>query len=200
VSWRHTSGFVGCRRPGFGAAPGVEKEEETLGRARVFSLSPHNPPPSLTHTHTHPPADAVLSTELGTGLTFTTVGPPHITGTARLEDGRPSVGMAVRGAWRAKVVSGEDQQQQQEKGASAEEAEVGGSYAIERIVDDGEFAGGIGPLSPVLTADDGREGGAGGGGSAAGHALAHLHARAPALAERVKAAVHAGLAAAASGA
>jgi hypothetical protein len=109
--------------------------------------------------------------------------------------------MAVRGAWRAVVVVAPGGG----GGAAAEPApeEVGGSYAIDRIVDDPEFAGGIGPLSPMLGADDGGSGGGAGvcgGGSPGVSVLERLRSRAPALADTVKAAVHAGLDKAAAGA
>ena len=119
------------------------------------------------------PADATLTAGDKQVLL---VGPVHVHGTARLEDGRPSVDLDVRGAWRV----------EKEDGAGGAAA-LCGSYAVPRIVSDPEFAGELGPLSVELT-DDGE----------------HLQVGARAalvaeLAARVKAAVHTGLAEAAGG-
>jgi hypothetical protein len=121
----------------------------------------------------------------GPSLSIRTVGPPHIHGSARIEDSRPSFDLGLRGAWAAT-----------EEAGGATLCTLCGSYSIPRIGNDPEFAGGIGPLGPELAVDG--EGGQADGGASR---LARVKARLPAaLGGAVEAAVHAGLEDAAAGA
>ena len=161
-------------------------------RSRPPSLNPALSLPSLL-SPLPISADAVLvtspATDAAPALTIRTVGSPHIHGTARTEDGRASLDLAVRGAWCAAAAATSSSREGGGGEASTATAAAApplcGSYAIPRIGDDPEFAGGIGPLSPELTAD-----GEGSDGAALARVLVSLPA---ALGEAVKAAVHAGL-------
>lgn len=172
-----------------GGRPGKITDGESTARARALNPRPLSPllsPISIS-------ADAVLvtspATDAAPALTIRTVGSPHIHGTARTEDGRASLDLAVRGAWSAAAAATSSSREGGGGEASAATAAAPpplcGSYAIPRIGDDPEFAGGIGPLSPELTAD-----GEGSDGAALARVLVSLPA---ALGEAVKAAVHAGL-------
>jgi hypothetical protein len=163
---------------GFGVAGGE--------RRIPLIIQPCSPPPPPPNPHPNPnAADARLAT---TSPALTLVGPAHIHGTARLEDGRPSVDLGVKGAWQAAADEGGGGKDDHDTGAAPP---LCGTWAIPRIVTDPEFAGGLGPLSTEMTVD--AEGGQGGEGGA--RRLGGVReALAAELVSRVKAAVAAGLA------